>query len=136
MNLNHPFNCLTFNFQRTARSLVRGFEAAIKQTGLTAPQFTTLGLLSGFGMLSVSQLSEKLGTERTTLSRNLDLMVGKGWIAGVALDDQRVHAYELTDAGRTKLNAAMPAWAEYQAQIVKILGPAFSQELLQAMSKL
>ena len=127
---------MTFNFQRTARSLVRGFEATIKQTGLTAPQFTTLALLSGYGAMPVSQLAEKLGTERTTMSRNLDLLASKGWVVVADLADLRVHAYGLTDEGRARLNAAMPAWTAYQAKLVARLGPAFSQDMLQAMAKL
>ena len=136
MNLAHPLNCLTFNFQRTSRSLVRGFEAAISHTGLTAPQFTTLGLLSGFGALPVSQLADKLGTDRTTVSRNMDLMAAKGWVEVVDLPDQRIRAYALTEDGRARVNAALPAWTAYQAKLVAILGPTFSQDLLQAMAKL
>lgn len=136
MNLMHPLNCLTFNFLKTARKLGRGFEERVKATGLTSPQFSTLSMLSGYGAQTVSQLAERLGTDRTTLTRNLDLLFAKGWITRVETEDQRQHAVELSDPGRERLNAAMPAWAEYQAELVALLGEDFAREALSRMKKL
>ncbi len=136
MNLDHPLNCLTFNFQRAARSLVRGFEVAVKDAGLTAPQFTTLALLSGFGSMTVGQMAEKLGTDRTTMTRNLDLMVTKGWIVSAASDDLRIRAYQLEGLGRVQLNAAMPAWTAYQRGLVELLGPDMATRMIGVMKKL
>lgn len=128
--------CLTFNFQRSARSLARGFEAAVKHLGLTAPQFTSLSLLAGYGELTVSQIAEKIGTDRTTLTRNLELMRAKGWIAPAASEDLRLRAWGITPEGRVLLEAAMPAWREWQAHLVKTIGPDTARSLLAAMGKL
>jgi DNA-binding MarR family transcriptional regulator len=136
MNLMHPLNCLTFNFLKTARKLGRGFEERVKAMGLTSPQFSTLSMLSGYGAQTVSQLAERLGTDRTTLTRNLDLLLAKGWITRVETEDQRQHSVELSVPGRERLNAAMPAWAEYQAELVALLGEDFAQEALSRMKKL
>ena len=136
MNLNHPINCLTFNAQRAARSLVRGIEAAMKDAGLSAPQFTTLTLLSGFGSQSVTQLAERLGTERTTVTRNLLVMTRKGWIAPVQATDQRLHIYALTDAGRAQLARALPAWSGFQQSLVTRLGKDKAEAMLDLMQTL
>lgn len=136
MNLKHPLNCLTFNFLKTARKLGRGFEERVKAAGLTSPQFSTLAILAGFGAQTVSQLAERMGTDRTTLTRNLDLLLAKGWIARVGTDDQRQHAVEIADPGRERLGAALPAWAEYQAELVSMLGEDFAKEALSRMQKL
>jgi DNA-binding MarR family transcriptional regulator len=130
MNFNHPLNCVTFNLQRAARQAIRGFEAAARSAGLTSPQFTTLSLIAGFGSVTVTQLAELLGADRTTLTRNLDVMARKGWINGVEADDQRLHIWELTDAGRAAREAALPVWQAYQRGLVDRIGPDKAEGLL------
>jgi DNA-binding MarR family transcriptional regulator len=136
MDLTHPLNCVTFNLQRATRSLMRGFEAAAKDSGLTVPQFTTLSLLSGFGELSVTGLSERLGTDRTTMTRNLDLLARKGWIAEVAAEDGRLHVWTLTDAGRERLATALPIWRAFQAGLVDRIGADATKAMLTTLAKL
>jgi DNA-binding MarR family transcriptional regulator len=136
MDFLHPLNCLTFNVQRAARSLGRGFEQAVKSAGLTAPQFTTLALLSGYGEMTVGQFAERLGTERTTMTRNLEVLVAKGWIAPLPSGDLRLRPFGLTDAGRERLATAMPAWTDYQTRLVDAIGSGPSETLLHVMAKL
>ncbi len=136
MDFDHPLNCMTFNVQRAARSLVRDIEAAFKDTGLTAPQFSTLALLSGFGSQTVGQLADRLGTERTTLTRNLAVLAQKGWIAPVSSPDARLHAYDITEEGRAQLRAAMPAWRAFQQDLVARLGAEPSAALLTLLRSL
>jgi DNA-binding MarR family transcriptional regulator len=136
MDLNHPLNCLTFNLQRASRNLVRGFEASAKESGLTAPQFATMSLLAGYGQAQVTQLAEHLGTDRTTLTRNLDLLARKGWIEEVAAQDARLHLWTLTPLGRERLSAAIPIWQKYQAGLVERLGTTNAEDLLAILSRL
>jgi DNA-binding MarR family transcriptional regulator len=136
MDLNHPLNCLTFNLQRASRNLVRGFEAAAKESGLTAPQFATLSLLAAYGQVQVTQLADLLGTERTTLTRNLDLLARKGWIEEVAAEDARLHLWSLTPLGRERLGAAIPVWQKYQAGLVERLSSTDAEALLAILSRL
>lgn len=136
MDFQQPLNCLTFNLLRAARTLVRGFEEAVKESGLTAPQFSTLALLDGFGEMTVGQIAERVGAERTTMTRNLDLLAGKGWIAPVPSEDQRLRAYAITEAGRGRLAAAMPGWRAYQKRLVAALGPEAAEALIETARKL
>ncbi len=136
MTLDTPIDCLTFNLQRAARGLVRGFEEAAKGAGLTAPQFTTLSLLSGYGARSVGDLAEDMGTDRTTLTRNLDLMAARGWIEPAGAEDRRLRIWRLTEAGRARLAGAMPAWRRWQADIVARLGEEAARNLLSTVRKL
>jgi DNA-binding MarR family transcriptional regulator len=136
MDLTHPLNCVTFNLQRATRSLMRGFEVAAKDSGLTLPQFSTLSLLDGYGQLSVTGMAEKLGTDRTTLSRNLDVLARKGWIEDVPTEDGRLHVWSLTDAGRDKLAVALPVWQQYQAGLVARIGEAQVRSMLEIVAHL
>ncbi len=126
----HPLNCLTFNFLKTSRQLARGFELAVRQMEMTAPQFPTLAVLASVPSLTVSELAEMLGADRTTLSRNLELIAAKGWVERSATDDQRQHAFALTEAGREAFARALPAWAAYQQQLIDRLGAETVERLL------
>jgi DNA-binding MarR family transcriptional regulator len=136
MNLTHPANCLTFNLQRTTRRLMRGFEEAAKAAGLTAPQFTTLSLISGFGEITITHLAERLGTDRTTMTRNLDLLARKGWVTEADNDDARLRILKLTRAGEEKLADALPVWTAFQTGLVENIGTDTAQDLLTTLKKI
>lgn len=136
MDLGHPLNCLTFNLQRASRNLVRGLEEAAKATGVTAPQFTTLSLIGGFGELTVSQIADRMGTDRTTLTRNLAVMARKGWIVEAEAEDKRLSVWRLSDEGRETLAAALPIWRTFQAGLVDRIGPETATTLLTTLTKL
>lgn len=130
MDLMHPANCLTFAVQRAARSLSRGFESAAKSAGLTAPQFSCLALLSQRGPMAMANLAEALGTDRTTLTRNLDLMRARGWVEMVGSEDQRQRPHAIAPEGAVRLAQAMPEWTAWQTRIVAALGPDGATDLL------
>jgi DNA-binding MarR family transcriptional regulator len=136
MDLTHPLNCLTFNLQRAGRNLVRGFEDAARQSGVTAPQFTTLSLLGGFGELTVSQIADRMGTDRTTLTRNLAVMSRKGWIAESEAEDRRLTVWRLSPEGRATLETALPIWRRFQGGLVDKIGQDKALALLTTLKEL
>jgi DNA-binding MarR family transcriptional regulator len=136
MNLTHPANCLTFNLQRTTRRLMRGFEEAAKTAGLTAPQFTTLSLIEGFGEITITHLAERLGTDRTTMTRNLDLLTRKGWVTEAESEDARLRILKLTKSGAAKLHAALPIWTKFQTGLVDNIGADTAMDLLTTLKKI
>jgi DNA-binding MarR family transcriptional regulator len=127
MDMQHPLNCLTFAAQRAARNLSRGLEAVLKPVGLTTPQFTTLSLMSLTKPESIAALATRLGTERTTMTRNLHLMVRKGW---VAQGNKPTSGYLLTPEGQAILTKALPLWSSHQARMVRQMGEDFAQTLI------
>jgi len=59
-------------------------------------------------------LANKLGLERTTLTRGAALLERNGWVEAKSSDDGRERLLQLTNAGRRKLEAAYPAWKAAQ----------------------
>ena len=98
MNFNDPINCLTYNAQRIARSMGRQMEIALRPVGLTNQQFSTLTILRHFKVMSTLELADNLGVERTTMTRNIEQMRRKNWLEPAMSEDQRVRAFQLTDA--------------------------------------
>jgi len=97
------------------------YERHFRGSGLRATQFTILAALAQAGPLSISKLSDQLGIDRTTLSRNLRLIEDQGWISALAHGDQRVRKMALTPRGRKKASAALAFWKRADTSVEPIL---------------
>lgn len=135
MNFDDPINCLTYNAQRIARSMGRQMEIALRPVGLTNQQFSTLTILKHFKVISTLELADKMGVERTTMTRNLEQMRLKGWLEPAKVDDQRVRAFRLTAAGEKLQSQALPLWKEQQANFMEYLGKDTASELVALAGK-
>ena len=60
--------------------------------------------------------------EQSTLSRNLQGLARKGWIASRTPAGARAARYDATAAGRKALARARPAWQRAQARVERALG--------------
>ena len=63
--------CACANLRRAARAVTRGYEAALKGTGLTPTQHTLLQALDLLGLSPQGALGELLAIDSTTLTRTL-----------------------------------------------------------------
>ena|SRR5438128_2738686 len=113
--------CACAALRHATRALTQHYETHFRGTGLRATQFTVLATLAQTGPLSMSELSEILGLERTTLSRNMRLLENRGWVSAIAQRDQRVRRMELTTKGKNKAVAALPVWKRADAGAEKVL---------------
>jgi len=114
-------SCACSALRRASRAVTQHYERHFRGSGLRATQFTLLATLAQTGPLSISELSSKLGLERTTLSRNLRLIENKGWVAPIAHGDQRVRKMALTLKGRKKAATAFPVWKRADAGAATVL---------------
>lgn len=114
--------CTCANLRRATRVITQAYEKALRPTGLKATQFTLLATLSRQENLPLTRLAEALVMDRTTLTRNLKPLVGKGYVRIDQDEDQRVRKIRLTDAGKSILEQALPLWREAQSEFVGSLG--------------
>jgi len=88
-------------------------------------QFSLLAVLEGVQKdegIAMTRLAEILGTDRTTLTRNLGVVERKGLVAIRAGDDPRSRLVSLTGEGRAALSYAAPFWAKAQGELAHNLG--------------
>jgi DNA-binding MarR family transcriptional regulator len=69
----------------------------------------------------MSALAGRLRLERTTLTRNLQLLEKKGLVAVAGDDDRRVRRIAVTRKGEAAASAALPAWKRAQASAGAVL---------------
>jgi DNA-binding MarR family transcriptional regulator len=116
--------CAGFNLRRASRAVTQHFDRALAPVGLRSTQFTILGATALGGQVTVSQLSQALVVDRTTLTRNLKLLRDGGLIAAARQPAGRQIRYQLTEAGREILARAIPHWHAAQERIEQAFGQA------------
>ena len=128
--------CALFNLRKSARAVTRFYETVFQPLGLgiQATQFTLLVVAHREGELPITEAADMLGMDRTTMTRNLKILEGRGFIAVGPGKDGRTKSVKLTDAGREMLMKALPYWEQAQQKIVQGLGPSRFKALLKELA--
>lgn len=112
-------DCLVLNTVAAARTLLRAGDAVLKPYGVTVQQFSLLAAIRLYQGEPVASLAKHIHLDRSSLTRNLNLLERKGLVGRVAetRGNQRVCA--LTDEGERLLDRLLPVWAEARARLHK-----------------
>jgi DNA-binding MarR family transcriptional regulator len=62
--------------------------------------------------------------ERSTVSRNLEALIARGWLAAVTSDAGRVREVSATASGRHLIETVLPDWRLAQREAAALLGDA------------
>tara|TARA_Y100000588_G_scaffold366701_1_gene432712 strand:- start:460 stop:816 length:357 start_codon:yes stop_codon:yes gene_type:complete len=108
----------------------------MEPSDVKAPQFTMLGAVNLMGPASVTRLAEHLALDRTTLTRNLKVLVDQGLVDIGPGDDRRERVASLTEAGRDALRRATPLWHQAQDAIAEKFGVDRWRRMLEDMTEL
>lgn len=114
-------SCVALHVRMTARAVTRAYDEAMRPSGLKVTQFALLAALSVGQFRSVTELAEALALERTSLTRNLQLLAAEGLIQPVACAG-RATPYAVTPAGEAALERAKPYWVAAQQRLEGGLG--------------
>lgn len=114
--------CLCLHLQRSARTVARRFDAALRPLGLTNGQFSLLMSLNRPAPPSIGSVSALLAMDRTTVTANLKPLERRGLVKVTVDDsDKRSRRLALTPAGRARLVAALPVWQRTHRAIERCL---------------
>jgi DNA-binding MarR family transcriptional regulator len=106
--------CVCTAARRRSRDLTRAFEKAMRGSGVRGTQFTLLATLLQTGPMATTRLADFQGLERTTLTRNLRLLVRDGFVRIDEGEDRRVRKAAITPAGEEAARRAFPFWKKAQ----------------------
>jgi DNA-binding MarR family transcriptional regulator len=121
--------CTNMRLRRAARALTDFYDLAMAASGLHSNQFTLLippYLKPG---LTISQLAQLTGLDRTTLARNLELLERRQLLTLRTGEDQRTRVIHVTELGRQAIERALPLWEQAQQSVTTALGEAHVREL-------
>jgi DNA-binding MarR family transcriptional regulator len=115
-------SCIAVRLRLLNRVVTNLYDEALRPLGLKVSQMNVLVVAAKLGVARPAQVSESLHLDVSTLSRNVDRMMAKGWLEAVPEEDARTQPFRLTDQGRRLLERAIPAWEKAQEQAAELLG--------------
>jgi DNA-binding MarR family transcriptional regulator len=115
-------DCLAVRARLISRALTSLYDGALDSHGVTIAQVGLLAALGKAGPCPPSKLGEVLQLERSTVSRNVNLLLNHGWIEALSSDAKGIREVALTRAGRAKIDSVMPQWRQAQQQATRLLG--------------
>lgn len=108
--------CLAGRTLQIARIVSARYDRALSQHGLTAHQLTLLSMIALRQPIAARDMLPYLKMEQSTLSRNLERMAARGWLAFSPDEtDSRTRLAQLTAAGQHTLRSAHQSWRETQS---------------------
>lgn len=128
--------CACLRVRMAARAVTRLYDQALRPVGLKITQFTVLIAVSLAGSLSITEMAERLGMERTTLTRNLRPLERRGVLALSPEGYRRVRTATITPAGQALVAQALPLWRQAQETLRAQLGSETWDALGQGLQQL
>lgn len=110
---------------------------AARNVNLTGPQLTVLKMLETFGDLSLSELSDRIRAQNSTVTGIIDRMEREGLVERArSKDDRRVVYIGLTDKGARIAREIAVEPMEILRATLTSLTPAETRDLLKISTKL
>lgn len=126
--------CACATVRRTDRVITQFYDEIMAPSGLYVTQFTLLATLSQAAPVTINHLAEIMDMDRTTLSRNLEVLAKQHMVRIEEGEDRRTRLVQLTQEGEQALRRAWPLWQEAQARIEHALGRERFDGLLNELS--
>src|SRR5437763_15819511 len=99
--------CTCGELRKAARAITLLYDNAFKSSGLLSTQFNVLQAIYNIHSMRISDLANKLGMDRTTLTRNLSVLERQGFIEISQGKDHRTRMVTATQKGRSAVSKAI-----------------------------
>jgi DNA-binding MarR family transcriptional regulator len=129
--------CACGNLRLATRAVTQLYDEFLKPTGLRTTQLTVLFTVGIHGKSTVTELTEAMMMEHTSMTRALDVLKRQGLIESVPDDeDKRKRIISLTAEGERMLEIAAPLREQAQAKMISELGSEDLYKALELISKM
>ena len=115
-------SCVAYRMRMLSRVISGIYDELLAPLQLKGSQLNVLATLARRGPAAPTDLCAVLKMDKSTLSRNLERMGKRGWLAVRPGEDNRTHLVELTAKGTKLLQDAYPLWRKAQAEAARRLG--------------
>lgn len=126
-------DCLLTRTRRLSRLITNTYDVALRPYGVNAPQFSLLVLIAKFGPASRAEIGRANYQDRSTLTRNLALLLAEDWVEEIKTDGGRSRPIEISRKGRQLLTSAAPAWRQAQAEARELIGNDAAASILRVV---
>ena len=115
-------HCLSIRVRTLNRAVTAIYDESIRPLGLGANQMTLLVAIGWLGTAKPLDLCRALRMDKSTLSRDVQVMKRNGWIEVNDSARGRLRPLRLTESGASTLESALPAWRVAQEKARALLG--------------
>lgn len=128
--------CFAEQLRSANRAITKLYTEHLGDADIGIAQLSLLIRLYYFGEITLSRLAQNLETDRTTLTRNVQILERSGHLEIVGGQDRRQRKVRLTDRGFESLKTTIPRWLKAQEALLLQLGDSRWEELFQGMRML
>jgi len=114
--------CTCFQIRRAARKVTAIYDRHLADVGLTVTQWGLLANLAGKPPTPIGAYAEVMAMDRTTLTRNIKLLLATGLMTLSPGPDRRTRALTLTAEGKAMVRRAYPTWRAAEMEVREALG--------------
>jgi DNA-binding MarR family transcriptional regulator len=114
--------CIGVRIRMLNRSVSRIYDEQLRPHGIKFSQMNILTAVTNHAPVQPSRIAQILCIEKSTLSRNLRVMQGNGWIESIPGDVGNSQLLRTTAKGLQLLKKAMPGWRKAQNRTKALLG--------------
>lgn len=118
-------DCYCTQFRRAAQAITKIYDEALDGDQILLTQFSLLRALKRLGPATQNELAKEVALDKTTISRNVKVLVQRGWIDVEATEDLREKRLTLSDLGQAKLESSSVAWKKAQDSVLKLVQTTF-----------
>jgi DNA-binding MarR family transcriptional regulator len=110
--------CVNMQMLRTSHYILKAYDDAYRELGVRATQTPVLGIMARQPTATIREIADQMETERSVMSRKLQVMEKNGWIEEVVHDAGKEKSFRLTKKGRALMNKIMPIRLQVQGQLL------------------
>jgi DNA-binding MarR family transcriptional regulator len=125
--------CLAMRTRRLSRILTRVYEDALRDYGITLPQFTLLTIISIHEPVTSAEIGRQFDFEKSTLSRTIGKMNTNGWVQE-RHGEKGERGLVTTAHGQKTLRRAIPVWQKVQKRVRAKFGDPATKTLDEMIS--
>ena len=121
MKRTFPCHCTTLRY--AAQTLTEVYDRVLAPSGLKVTQYVLLeSILQDEAEKSITDLAQTLGSDRSTIGRNVRILARDGLVSLGRGSDRREHTVYVTQKGREAVSLAHPLWQKAQTAVAETLG--------------
>jgi DNA-binding MarR family transcriptional regulator len=114
--------CIAVRVRLINRMITAVYDEALRPFGIRVSQANILVAVACLQRTKPAAVCRILRVEKSTLSRDVELMRKKGWLASDPPDGGRNQTLRVTAAGLRLLKDTLPAWETAQAEAEALIG--------------
>lgn len=129
--------CSYFHIKKLDRIVYAFYDKVMAEAKVSPHQFSLLNsIYLAQKKLTISEFAKILAMDRTTLTRNLDLLVKNGLVeTAQSVEDSRKRIFYLTPKGEKTLLSEIPVWKKAQEAFIEKVSREKYQKLMEIVKQ-